>query len=355
MSDDLACWTCGTTAVPDTRFPNLGYVRCPACDLVFAPSSSQERLRELYGEAYFEDYGLEGTYDDGRRPASSRGAGPRALGARGRAADRAAPGDRVRVRLVPRRGARGRLRGRRASSPRRRWRPRPASGRAPRSTPRCSRTRRWTPGASTSPWPGTCSSTSPGRATRWPAVRTALRPGGCLLLELPNIASLRATRQGEDWYGMEPAHHVAHYSPEALDALLRASGYEPEVVESVHPGTLLGGREAFGPRGLAFGAKETLTARAWIARTAPLEVRPAARRRARPVEVRPSVVVPSWNGLEVLRECLPALLMRQTVDVRGRRRRQRLGRRDRGGASPPQWPGRRARPGRRRTSASAAR
>ena len=114
-------------------------------------------------------------------------------------------------------------------------------------------------------------------------VRAALRPGGRLLLELPNIASLRATRQGEDWYGMEPAHHVAHYSPRALDALLRASGYVPEVVESVHPGTLLGGREAFGPRGLAFHAKETLRRARLDARAAPLEVRPAPRRRARSV------------------------------------------------------------------------
>jgi hypothetical protein len=32
----------------------------------------------------------------------------------------------------------------------------------------------------------------------------------------------------------------------------------------VHPGTLLGGREAFGPRGLAFHAKETVSARAWM-------------------------------------------------------------------------------------------
>jgi SAM-dependent methyltransferase len=95
-------------------------------------------------------------------------------------------------------------------------------------------------------------------------VRAALRPGGRLLLELPNIASLRARRQGEDWYGMEPAHHVAHYSPQALDALLRTAGYVPEAIESVHPGTLLGGREAFGPRGLAFHAKETLGARAWM-------------------------------------------------------------------------------------------
>jgi hypothetical protein len=63
---------------------------------------------------------------------------------------------------------------------------------------------------------------------------------------------------------MEPAHHVAHYSPQALAALLRAAGFEPEVEETVHPGTLLVPAKAFGPRGLAFAAKETASARAWI-------------------------------------------------------------------------------------------
>jgi hypothetical protein len=95
-------------------------------------------------------------------------------------------------------------------------------------------------------------------------VRAALRPGGLLLLELPNIASLRATREGESWYGMEPAHHVAHYSPAALDALLRAAGLQPELVESAHPGTLLVPAKAYAPRGLVFAARETLAARAWI-------------------------------------------------------------------------------------------
>src|SRR5918994_4156594 len=63
MSDDLACWTCGTTAAPDPRYPTGGYVRCPACDLVFLPSSERERLREIYRPEYFEDYGLGGSYD----------------------------------------------------------------------------------------------------------------------------------------------------------------------------------------------------------------------------------------------------------------------------------------------------
>ena len=200
----------------------------------------------------------------GRRPASPRGAGPGALAARGRAADRAAPGDRVRVGLVPRRGARGRLRGRR-------HRARGGDGRR-RTAPLGRRGARGdargrvagTPGASTSPWRGTCSSTSPSRATRWPGCAPRCAPaGGCCssCRTSPPCAPRARARTGTGWSRRTTSPTTRR---EALDALLRASGYVPEVVESVHPGTLLGGREAFGPRGLAFHAKETLSARAWM-------------------------------------------------------------------------------------------
>jgi SAM-dependent methyltransferase len=263
MSDDLACWTCGTTAAPDARFPNLGYVRCPACDLVFAPASSRERLRELYGEAYFEDYGLEGRYDDDdaqrRREAQ------------------------VRVRWLREAGPpTGRLLEIGCASG---WFLAEAravgydvEGIEPAAE--MAQTARDRSGAVVHTAMLEDASLAPASfdvAVAWHvlehlaeprdtlvAVREALRPGGALLLELPNIASLRAVREGEDWYGMEPAHHVGHYSPGALDALLRAAGFLPEVVESVHPGTLLGGLAAYGPRGLAFGAKETLSTRAWV-------------------------------------------------------------------------------------------
>jgi SAM-dependent methyltransferase len=263
MSDDLACWTCGTTAAPDARFPNLGYVRCPACDLVFAPASSRERLRRLYGEAYFEDYGLEGGYDDDaaqrRREAQTRVRWMRDVGPpTGRlleigcasgwflAEARAVGYDAVGIE------------------------PATEMARAARDRSGAVVHAAMLEDAALDPaifdvavaWHVLEHLAEP-RDTLV-AVRAALRPGGALLLELPNIASLRASRQGEDWYGMEPAHHVGQYSPGALDALLRASGFVPEVVESVHPGTLLGGRQAYGPRGIAFQAKETLSARAWV-------------------------------------------------------------------------------------------
>jgi 2-polyprenyl-3-methyl-5-hydroxy-6-metoxy-1,4-benzoquinol methylase len=263
MSVDLACWTCGTAAEPDPRFPTLGYVRCPACDLVFAPASSHERLRELYRDDYFEDYGMEGRYDDDadqrRREAQVRAGwllrtGPRTgrlleIGCASGwflAAARTVGFEVVGIEPAEDMAATARDR----------------SGAQVIAA--------MVEDAELAPASFDVAAAfhvlehlAMPRATL-AAVRAALRPGGRLLLELPNIASLRAAREGEDWYGMEPAHHVAHYSPRALEALLRAAGFEPEVVETVHPGTLLQRAELLAPRGLAFQAKESLVARTWL-------------------------------------------------------------------------------------------
>jgi SAM-dependent methyltransferase len=264
---DLACWTCGTIAAPDERFPSLGYVRCPACDLVFAPSSSHERLRELYRDDYFEDYGLEGGYDD---DAAQRRQEARV---RARWTRRVAPGLRL-LEIGCASGwflAEARAVGYDAVGVE------PAPEMAAAAQKRSGVTvhaamledadlpaRTFDVAAA---WHVLEHLAEP----RGPlaAVRAALRPGGRLLLELPNIASLRAGREGEAWYGMEPAHHVAHYSPQALEALLRAAGFEPERIETAHPGTLLVPAKAYGPRGLAFAARETATARAWIGASHP--------------------------------------------------------------------------------------
>jgi SAM-dependent methyltransferase len=268
MSDDLACWTCGTTAAPDPRFPNLGYVRCPACDLVFAPSSSHGRLRELYRDAYFEDYGMEGVYDENadqrREEANVRARWLRRV---------APPGGR----LLEVGCASGWFLGEARAIGYDAVGIEPAAEMAAAARQRSGAEVHAAMLEDAELQPASFDVAAAFHVLEHlaqprgalGAVRDALRPGGLLLLELPNVASLRAAREEEDWYGMEPAHHVAHYSPRALDALLRAAGFVPETVESVHPGTLLVAGEAFGPRGLAFHAKETLVARAWIRRPHP--------------------------------------------------------------------------------------
>ena len=59
-----------------------------------------------------------------------------------------------------------------------------------------------------------------------------LRPGGLLLLRLPNFAGYTARRFGEDWYELALPYHLYHFTPATLTRLLEASGFKVRVVEA---------------------------------------------------------------------------------------------------------------------------
>jgi 2-polyprenyl-3-methyl-5-hydroxy-6-metoxy-1,4-benzoquinol methylase len=48
-------------------------------------------------------------------------------------------------------------------------------------------------------------------------LRAALRPGGTLALEVPNAGSRQALRLGALWPHWDPAHHVNHFTCDALE------------------------------------------------------------------------------------------------------------------------------------------
>lgn len=56
----------------------------------------------------------------------------------------------------------------------------------------------------------------------------ALRPGGLLLLAVPNIGSLEARLFGRRWYSLDAPRHLYHFSPETLRALLERAGLHEE-------------------------------------------------------------------------------------------------------------------------------
>lgn len=56
-------------------------------------------------------------------------------------------------------------------------------------------------------------------------VRDALRPGGRLLVEVPNAGSVAAGRMGPDWPHWDHTHHVSHFTPDAMRALLGRAGF----------------------------------------------------------------------------------------------------------------------------------
>lgn len=58
-------------------------------------------------------------------------------------------------------------------------------------------------------------------------IRGWLRPGGALLLGVPNLASAQARLGGARWYHLDVPRHRVHFTPAGIRSLLRASGFEP--------------------------------------------------------------------------------------------------------------------------------
>ena len=54
-----------------------------------------------------------------------------------------------------------------------------------------------------------------------------LRPGGMLLVGVPNLASVQARVGGARWYHLDVPRHRTHFTVKGLEALLRAHGLEP--------------------------------------------------------------------------------------------------------------------------------
>ena len=75
--------------------------------------------------------------------------------------------------------------------------------------------------------PGTC----PDRCISKPwspifqVIRSWLRPGGGLLVGVPNLDSLQAVIGGGRWYHLDVPRHRVHFTPGGLHELLRARGF----------------------------------------------------------------------------------------------------------------------------------
>jgi SAM-dependent methyltransferase len=58
-----------------------------------------------------------------------------------------------------------------------------------------------------------------------------LRPGGIVVIGLPNFGSYQARHFGEDWFGLSLPHHLCHYTRETLTRLLETCGFRVRVME----------------------------------------------------------------------------------------------------------------------------
>lgn len=57
-------------------------------------------------------------------------------------------------------------------------------------------------------------------------IATLLRPGGTLIVAVPNAGSLEARLSGPRWFHLDVPRHLWHFTPIALSTLLRAEGLE---------------------------------------------------------------------------------------------------------------------------------
>jgi SAM-dependent methyltransferase len=58
-----------------------------------------------------------------------------------------------------------------------------------------------------------------------------LRPGGIILIGLPNFGGYQARHFGEDWFGLSLPHHFYHYTRATLTKLLESCGFRVRTME----------------------------------------------------------------------------------------------------------------------------
>ena len=59
------------------------------------------------------------------------------------------------------------------------------------------------------------------------------KPGGLVVIEVPNWGSFDRSRKGADWPGVRALEHVAHYSPATLRSTMERAGLEPVNVRTM--------------------------------------------------------------------------------------------------------------------------
>jgi SAM-dependent methyltransferase len=59
-------------------------------------------------------------------------------------------------------------------------------------------------------------------------IRRVLKPGGRLVVAVPNYSSLQARCSGANWFHLDPPRHLFHFTAEGLRQLLASTGFDIE-------------------------------------------------------------------------------------------------------------------------------
>src|ERR1019366_7639872 len=73
----------------------------------------------------------------------------------------------------------------------------------------------------------------PGATVR--AIARLLRPGGVLLIAVPNFGSPEAVLGRAGWFHLDVPRHLVHFTPSTLTAILEAAGFQPVKVTHLVP------------------------------------------------------------------------------------------------------------------------
>jgi SAM-dependent methyltransferase len=254
------CWICGGPAAPDGRYAGLPLVRCRSCGFLFAPVSSADELHRLYTTEYFDAYPGGTPYDADE------------LQRRHEAA--------VRLQWLRRYAQGGRLLEIGSASG---WflaQARDAGfevqGVEPAAEVAAAAAERWSvPVQAATAETAALPDGELDVIVAWhvlehiamPAgvlerLRGALRPGGLLMIEVPNVASAASRAQGPAWFHLDLAHHVGHYAPATLSDLLARAGFTPLQVDTFPTAGYLRPDQARSPRALAWQLKQAVQHRA---------------------------------------------------------------------------------------------
>jgi len=255
-----ACWICGADAAPDARYAGLPLVRCRACGFLFAPVASAEELHRLYTTDYFDAYPGGQAYDadeaQRRHEAAVRLRWLRRYRTGGRLLEIGSASGWF---LAQARGAGFDVEGVEpaadvASGARARWDvPVQAATAESAELPE--------EGLDiVVAWHALEHIAHPAGVLR--RLHAALRPGGLLMIEVPNVESAASRAQGAAWFHLDLAHHVGHYAPSTLHDLLRRTGFEPMQVDTFPTAGYLRPDLAWRPKALAWQLKQAIELRA---------------------------------------------------------------------------------------------